>query len=483
MPTEATPATTPIAPIAATPTAPAAASPEALASWLRGRRWFAQSSTTGPVSLTSTTLPTTPPLDVTIADPGGEDRYQLIAPVTDAEGRPDVADDPASAEALTTWISTGAASASGDAGSVTGNWLDDATPLGDLLTRGLRGEQSNTSMIIGGTHVLKVFRRLQAGSHPEIDIGRHLAAVASVGVDAPVARLSGWYELRPADDPETPTALGVVQELVPGALDAWGLVLSGLAGDPGGLLSSIHDLGDAVARLHVALAQPAPASGVSADDQDDPDSSFGTTPLDRDRINAIVDAVGREASDLFGSSLDRPEAMAALTGRGADVAGLVERLATDLMAGAHGDLGVAIRHHGDLHLGQVVLGDDGWVILDFEGEPARPLAERRRRHSPLRDVAGMLRSFAYAAATHARSGAGPLSPGWEPAARAAFLDGYLSTVDPALLPGRSATTARLLTVLELEKVVYEVGYELAHRPDWVDLPVSSLRRLLAEEGA
>ena len=478
MPTEATPATTPARPTAAPMTRPTAASPEALASWLRGQRWFAQSATTGPVSLTSTALPTSPPLAVALADAGGADRYQLIVPVDDGASRPDVADDPDSAQALASWIATDHASASGGAGSITGRWLDGATPLGDGPTRALRGEQSNTSMVIGGTHVLKVFRRLQAGSHPEIDIGRHLVAVAADGVEAPVARLSGWYELRPADDPDTSTALGVVQELVPGALDAWGLVLSGLAGDAGGLLSSIHDLGIAVAALHVALAQPAGPvrSGSKPSPTADPSApqAFGATPLPGKRLDEIVAAIRSDADRLFASTFERPEPVAALAGRGADVARLAERLAAELGT----DLGAAIRHHGDLHLGQVVLGDEGWVILDFEGEPSRPLAERRRRHSPLRDVAGMLRSFAYAAATHRRSGAGPLSAGWEPAARAAFLDGYLATVEPALLPASAATTSGLLTLFELEKVLYEIGYELSHRPDWVDLPVGGLRRLL-----
>ncbi|HEX2575685.1 MAG TPA: hypothetical protein VHK88_05000, partial [Aquihabitans sp.] len=188
--------------------------------------------------------------------------------------------------------------------------------------------------------------------------------------------------------------------------------------------------------------------------------------------------IGADAARRLGPA-DEPGALGDLAGRADDVAALAVALADRLGT----DLGAAIRHHGDLHLGQVVLGDDRWVILDFEGEPARPLAERRRRHSPLRDVAGMLRSFAYAAATARRSEGHLLSPGWEPAARAAFLDGYLATVQPELLPASSVATRDLLTLLELEKVVYEIGYELDHRPDWVGLPVEGLRRLLAGAGA
>jgi maltose alpha-D-glucosyltransferase/alpha-amylase len=143
------------------------------------------------------------------------------------------------------------------------------------------------------------------------------------------------------------------------------------------------------------------------------------------------------------------------------------------------DTGAAIRVHGDLHLGQTLLGGDGWMLLDFEGEPDRPVAERRVHASPLRDVAGMLRSLAYAVAAHERSGGAPLAPGWEPAARAALLDGYLAAVDPALLPGSAASVDQLLALLELEKVLYEVAYERAHRPDWEAIPLAGLDRLVA----
>jgi trehalose synthase-fused probable maltokinase len=124
-------------------------------------------------------------------------------------------------------------------------------------------------------------------------------------------------------------------------------------------------------------------------------------------------------------------------------------------------------------------GDD-WVILDFEGEPARSLAERRRKRSPLRDVAGMLRSFAYASnAVALLRGVDP-PDGWEERARSEFLSGYFETVDPALLPAGQVAIDRLLAVFELEKAVYELRYELDNRPDWVSIPVNGIRRLLEE---
>ena len=134
---------------------------------------------------------------------------------------------------------------------------------------------------------------------------------------------------------------------------------------------------------------------------------------------------------------------------------------------------VKIRHHGDYHLGQILTvrhGEDFFVI-DFEGEPLRPLEERRRKHTPLRDVAGMLRSLGYAAAT---AGA---PAGWEEQARAAFLDGYRAAAGRApFLPVDATALARALAVLEVEKAAYEIVYEANNRPDWIQIPVRGLQR-------
>jgi predicted trehalose synthase len=123
------------------------------------------------------------------------------------------------------------------------------------------------------------------------------------------------------------------------------------------------------------------------------------------------------------------------------------------------------------------------VIIDFEGEPARSLTERRRKRSPLRDVAGMLRSFAYAtiAASLVRGTEAP--EGWEEQARGRFLEGYLQTVDPTLLPSGQVAIERLLAVYELEKAVYELRYELDNRPDWVGIPVAGIQRLIDQAAA
>ena len=125
-----------------------------------------------------------------------------------------------------------------------------------------------------------------------------------------------------------------------------------------------------------------------------------------------------------------------------------------------------------------MLADRGWVILDFEGEPARPLPERRRKRSALRDVAGMLRSFSYVTAGARLLRGVDVPDGWEERARDAFLEGYYSAADPNLLPPGHEATAKLLAVFELEKAVYELRYELNNRPDWVGIPVAGIARLL-----
>ncbi len=140
-----------------------------------------------------------------------------------------------------------------------------------------------------------------------------------------------------------------------------------------------------------------------------------------------------------------------------------------------------IRTHGDLHLGQTMLSDRGWVVLDFEGEPARPLPERRQKRSPLRDVAGMLRSFSYAVAGSRLLRGLEAPEGWEERARERFLAGYNEAVDSTLLPPGQQAIEQLLAVFELEKAVYELRYELNNRPDWVAIPVAGILRLLDSE--
>jgi maltokinase len=174
------------------------------------------------------------------------------------------------------------------------------------------------------------------------------------------------------------------------------------------------------------------------------------------------------------ASLPEDSALEPIAGRGEEVR---ERLRIRSHVGATGRV---IRHHGDYHLGQVLWSREDWVVIDFEGEPARGLTERRRKRSPLRDVAGMLRSFAYAAsASELERGVKPPDD-WEERARAEFLAGYLDEVESSIIPGGQAFD-RLLALFELEKAVYELRYELDNRPDWVRIPVAGIQRLLEDE--
>jgi maltokinase len=169
------------------------------------------------------------------------------------------------------------------------------------------------------------------------------------------------------------------------------------------------------------------------------------------------------------------ERVAEITGRGQDVR---ERLAARSQIGVGGR---TIRTHGDFHLGQTLLGPRGWVIIDFEGEPARSLPERRAKRSPLRDVAGILRSFAYVTSAAQLQRGEEAPPDFEQRARERFLSRYIAEIEPTLLPPGEAATSNLLSVFELEKAIYELQYELDNRPDWVGIPVAGIRRLLEAE--
>jgi maltose alpha-D-glucosyltransferase/alpha-amylase len=292
---------------------------------------------------------------------------------------------------------------------------------------------------------MKVFRRLTEGNNPEEEITRFLTECTGFRGSP---RLAGALAYDAGTG--TPATVAVVQEFIADGVDGWRWMLDRLAaGDP--TLDALRRLGGTTAGLHRALATPA------GDPAFDPEPA---TPAD---VAAWAEAVGRQVALAREAAPahawpDVGDSLAAAGGLG----GLV---GTD-----------RIRHHGDFHLGQVlrVNARDAFVIIDFEGEPLRPLAERRRKHSPLRDVAGMLRSLAYAAETARAADAarGARLQDWERAARAAFVQGYLDAARPAaFLPGDEQAFHRAVAVFELEKAAYEVVYEADHRPDWIDIPL------------
>jgi maltokinase len=327
------------------------------------------------------------------------------------------------------------------------------TPTGEMRPMG--AEQSNSSVVFGGDAgelVLKVFRRLEPGVNPELEMLRFLSSR-----DFPnIAALKGWYEYQGELMHAT---LGVLQEFVGGAHDGWQLAMD----DPAALLARVPDLGTATGEMHSVLAS------------DPDDAAFAPEEPSAEALSLLTATIDEQIEQVFLDLSDDNDALDPIRGRGEEVR---ERLQLMSHVGVGGRL---IRHHGDYHLGQTLLADDRWIILDFEGEPARSLLERRRKRSPLRDVAGMLRSFAYAASASRLLRGDPAPEGWEAEAREGFLEAYMDAVDPTLLPAGRPATEKLLQIFELEKAVYELRYELNNRPDWVPIPVAGIARLLETE--
>ncbi|TMM15789.1 MAG: aminoglycoside phosphotransferase [Actinobacteria bacterium] len=318
--------------------------------------------------------------------------------------------------------------------------------------RSVGAEQSNTSMVYDDRLIMKLFRRLQPGPNPDVEVTLALDEVGFNHVAAPVAV---WRR--------DPWDLALVQEFLAGGSEGWALALTSLrdlyASDPdtapeaagGDFGDEARRLGEMTAKLHIALAE-----------------AFGRHPSQPD-----------EWARSIQHQLDAVPPSEGVTGPG------VGRILDDLRA--VGDPGLAIRLHGDYHLGQVMRGEVGWYVLDFEGEPARPLAERREVRSPLRDVAGMLRSFQYATALAAeeRGPAGQadvagLAVAWEQRNRRAFLDGYGSVGQLSELVPSGPDFEVVLAAFELEKAAYELCYELAYRPAWAHIPRQALDRLRGE---
>jgi len=312
-------------------------------------------------------------------------------------------------------------------------------------------EQSNTSVVFGEEYVLKVFRRVEPGVNPELEMLRFLSGRGFPNI----AALAGWYEYRGELMHAT---LGVMQEFIAEARDGWQLALD----DPAGLLSRVGELGTATGEMHSVLAS----------DGDDP--AFAPEEPSSEALPLLTATIDEQIERVFRDLPENDPAVAPILNRGEEIR---ERLQLLSHIGAGGKV---IRCHGDYHLGQTMLAERGWVVLDFEGEPARPLPQRRQKRSPLRDVAGMLRSFSYAAAGSEILNGTAAPEGWEDRARETFLEGYFATVEMALLPPGQDPTRRLLSVFELEKAVYELRYELNNRPDWVGIPAAGIARLLEQ---
>jgi len=385
---------------------------------------------------------------------GTHDTYQLVA-----GDRLDGLAESRVARELVQCIRSGASQLTRDGGTLFFQAIEGSAGIGTDLTtvRVIESEQTNSSVVFDEELVLKVYRRLEAGINPELEMLRFL----SEHEFEHVPRLHGWYAYhgRPAE-----STLGILQAFVPDALDGWELALDELVEAPERFLGRLGRLGEVTGAMHTCLAS------------DTGDPSFAPEDPSLESLGLLTATIDEEIAGAFLDLPDDLEALEPIRQRGEEIR---DRLRQRTHAGAGGRI---IRHHGDFHLGQTLWApSEDWVILDFEGEPARSLPERRRKRSPLRDVAGMLRSFAYAASAVEALRGTAAPPGWEERARAEFLDGYLSSVDPVLVPPGPEALERLLSVFELEKAVYELRYELSMRPDWLPIPVAGILRILEEE--
>jgi maltose alpha-D-glucosyltransferase / alpha-amylase len=359
--------------------------------------------------------------------------------------------------------------------------------------RRIAAEQTNTSVVIGDRVILKAFRRLHEGISPELEIGRFLTESAQFDHIAPLA---GAIEYLRGDG--TPVTIALLQRYVSNQGDGWSYTLDYLArflehrllepappepvvealSPHGAYLVLAHRLGTRTGELHRALAR-------GGDPAFDPEP-IGEQDLTewRRHVEADVD----HSLGLLAAHLGQiPEAERPGAERLLDAADELRGSVVSVLTGPPS--GHKARYHGDFHLGQVLVVENDFVIVDFEGEPARPLLERRIKHSPLRDVAGMLRSFDYAAyATLRRASAErpedfdllePDARQWEREAAAAFLEGYQEAVaECPCYPEDPAQAQALIRLFTLEKALYELRYELANRPAWAGIPIRGILALL-----
>jgi maltokinase len=412
------------------------------------RRWYGSKSRTATHAEVLDTIAVREELTIALVelryDTGAHDVYQVLLTGDEIElGRELVG-------AMRT-----RATLRGSDGAVDFHPADGFTALDRELRVGrlIESEQSNSSVVFDDALILKVFRRLEPGINPEVELLRFLAERGFPNVPA----FGGAYEY--AGGPLSAT-LGFVQEFVAGGVDGWQLALDEIASAPEQFLDRVSRLGEVTAELHNALAS----------DLSDP--AFCPEDPSAESLALFAAAVDEEVGHVFLSLPEDDESFA-------PIAGHEEEVRRQLHILSHvGSAGRLIRTHGDFHLGQTLATGDEWMLLDFEGEPARTLTERRRKQSPLRDVAGMLRSFAYVANAAAIHHGTDVPADWEERARKRFLDSYLGAVDAILLPAGEAATGRLLAMFELEKAVYELRYELDNRPDWIPVSVAGIARLL-----
>ena len=330
-------------------------------------------------------------------------------------------------------------------GDAAGHRQPGAEPVEVISAAVLSGEQSNTSIICqvssGPPVIVKVFRALHNGENPDVTLQSAIAAAGSDLVPRSLGHLSGAWTDSGRADGRAAGHLAFAQEFLPGVEDAWRVALRAAeAGDD--FTEGAYALGVATADVHAILADVMPTRKTEPGD-----------------IDAILES-------MLGRSELAIQEVPSLDALRPAIARVIE-------AARVAPWPILQRIHGDYHLGQVLaVPGRGWVLLDFEGEPLRPMHERSQLDVGLRDVAGMLRSFDYAAGSVILRGGGDAASQWATAARNAFLDGYVA---------RSSVDVRentaLLDAFEMDKALYEAVYEARNRPGWLEIPATAIRRL------
>ena len=394
----------------------------------------------------------------------------------------------------------------GQSGSMTGGAMagrqsEVAGPWSNVTV--LSGEQSNTSVVFDRQVIVKLIRKVEMGINPEEEVLEFLTTQTSYD-GVPSLLGSMLYESTLSGDLQVGT-LSLVERFVPNRGDGWSYVLTCLdelieqiggvtsirgpelaktvCDIAGSVLSDIRRLGEVTGNLHLALSSSTEAEAFRSEPITERDCE--------DWRARMLKQLALVCWELRAMPLEQQSAIGLMPNESTEIETACWKRFEDLPLLAQQGI-MKIRHHGDYHLGQVLKTDESFTIIDFEGEPVRPLADRRAKVCPLKDVAGMLRSFNYAAQAALRRHLTATATAvegvseWERAARDAFLDGYRSRVIPGqvmFLPVNWVDTLRVLRVYELDKALYELRYELRNRPEWVSIPLQGIRRVIREAAA
>lgn len=435
--------------------------------FIQNQRWFGGKgrgiSDVGLVDVV--VLADQPPLLIALIDvrtsAGASDLYQLVLRSSNADQESETvalvttvgetaiyeaSHDPRIAEIMTLASGEGTV-VSGEAGEVRFRTIRDIVSAKQIV-RPLGAEQSNTSIVINEQLLLKLYRRLEAGINPDLELQLFLTEHEFDNIP----QLAGWYSYGGAN---LRTILGLAQQFIPDAIDGWSLGLAEIPNAADQFLPRLSRLGEVIGDLHCVLASDLEDPSFAPEDPTEEAAAILGAKLEG-QIDELSDAIPY--------------------GRADELRSLARSLTESPISGQ------LIRTHGDLHLGQVLWTGEDWLVIDFEGEPTRTLAERRRKLHPLRDIAGMFRSFSYLSAMIELEHPDALSLTWENDACESVLSSYRTSVaSAAILPNDLEVQGRLLRIFQLEKILYELNYEIQNRPAWIPVPLAGIDRLLADQ--